>query len=92
MVVAGIDRRQAHFEGLHVVCKVQAAGSTHRLWKVLIAADQTKWTPAPCQAPVCLKQSEQSERAANKWIHSLRLGAVSPAPSLLSLLCSLWVI
>lgn len=42
----------------------------------LIAADQTKWTPAPRRAPVCLRRSEQSEHAADKWMHFLcpRLG------------------
>lgn len=68
------------------------ARSARWLWKALIAADQTKWTPALCQAPVCLKWSGQSEHTANKWMHSLCPGAASPSPSLLSLLCSLWVI
>lgn len=66
--------------------------STHWLWKALIVADQTKWTPALCQAPVCLKWSGQSVHTANKWRHSLCPGSASPSPSLLSLLCSLWVI
>lgn len=68
------------------------AWSTRWLWKALIAADQTKWTPALCQAPVCLKWSGQSEHAAIKWMHSLCPGSDSPSPSFLSLLCSLWVI
>lgn len=50
---------------------VQPTMSTHSLWKELVAADQMKWTPALCQAPVCLKWSGQSEYTANKWMHSI---------------------
>lgn len=46
----------------------------------LIVADQPKWTPAQRRAPVCLRPSEQSEHAANKWMHflcpRLRLGSL----------------
>lgn len=46
----------------------------------LIAGDQPKWTPAPRRAPVSLRRSEQSEHAANKWMHflcpRLRLGSL----------------
>lgn len=81
-------------KGFYHVHSVRSRGaySIYWLWVALIAADQTKWTPARNKAPVCLKWSRQSEHTANKWMHSLRAGSASPSRSLLSLLCSLWVI